>query len=64
MQAVYKIESEWDLGIENIVFKSKEDALDYLNNIHWLANEFEGATYMELMEDGLIEIKTLKIHSK
>jgi hypothetical protein len=64
MNKVYKIESEWDLGLEDIIFISKEDAEDCLSKIHWLANEFEGATYMELMEDGMIEIKTLKIYSK
>ena len=51
VQIGYVIESEWDLGEQNLCFKNKEKAIEWLKSI-WLD---ELGTLESALEDNLIQ---------
>jgi hypothetical protein len=61
MKTVYKIESEWDLGLDD-VYQTHDEALkDAKQAVKDLDILDTDDTFEELVEDGLIVIKKLKV---
>lgn len=61
MEKVYKIKSEWDLGINNKVFKSAQLAHKWLTDNINPDNFGFNETLEELMKDNLIQIQSLEL---
>lgn len=53
----YKIWVEYELGQEDVIFKSQEDAIAWLK----LVIDGQDITFEELEEDGLFSVKTLSV---
>jgi hypothetical protein len=59
MKTAYKIECEWDVGLGDVIYHSKEAAMLELQSIDWeglLEDTLEG-----LMDDGYVTIKPVNI---
>jgi len=62
-QYVYRINSEWDIGSEYLVFSSKEAAMKWLDNNPNIDDivEEDGGTLNDIIDEGLISFSALEI---
>ena len=62
-QYVYRINSEWDIGSEYLVFFSKEAAMKWLDNNPNIDDivEEDGGTLNDIIDEGLISFSALEI---
>jgi len=62
-QYVYRINSEWDIGSEYLVFSTKEAAMKWLDNNPNIDDilEEDGGTLNDIIDEGLISFSALEI---
>jgi hypothetical protein len=59
---MYRVWSEWDCGEENIIFKTKADAMDWVEENPYLKEVECGYTNEELWNEGLIGIEEVEVY--